>query len=168
MSPGHPQLLSTADGEVLVERNMFRLDDTASILATGPEDEPPIPRDELVTSACASAIFASGLGDHYPYVVLESWSAEPPAPDGTWERSERVPLEVDGGRIALSSGVSRFAAQHRLPLTPGDYVLEAWCRGSDNARAKRAEGVTTPHGEEHWLLRLWPEEPSPDLAGNVS
>jgi hypothetical protein len=141
----------------MVERGMFCLDDTASIQAFDEEDRRPVPQGELVTSAYASAIFASGLGDHYPYVVMEAWAAEPSAPDGAWDRNERVPLEVDGGRIQLSSGVSSFAAPHRLTLTPGDYVLEAWCRGTDNARAQRDAGVAMPHGEERWLLRLWPE-----------
>lgn len=159
MSRRHPQLLATADREFMVERNMFRLDDTASILATDPEDEPPVPGDELVTSAYASAIYASGLGDHYPYAALASWLAEPAAPVGPWECSERVPLEADGGRIALRSGVSSFAAPHRLTVAPGQYVLEAWCSGTDNARVQWAEGVALPHGKGRWLLRLWPEEP---------
>ena len=157
MDTGQPELLATTEGEIMVERNLFRLDDTTSILATGPEDEPPVPSDELVTSAYASALFASDLGDHYPYVVLESWSAAPPAAEGPWERSERVPLEIDGGSVALSSGVSRIPGPHRLRLRPGDYVLETSRRGGADARAARARGVATPHGEERWLLRLWPE-----------
>lgn len=153
-----PELLATADGEILAERTMFRLDDIGSLLALGPEDEPPIPDQELVTCAFGSAVFASALSHHYPRVTVEHWSARPPAPEGNWELHAEVLLDRGGTMLGLSSGVSRLPGPHRLSLAEGPYDLGVWCRGREDARAGSTAGEAIPHGVEVWLLRLWPAE----------
>ena len=154
--PPQPDLLATADGEILAEHNMFRLDDIGSLLALDPEDEPPVPDEELVTSAFGAAIFASALSHHYPLVTLEYWSNRPPNPHGNWERSAEVVLNRGGKHVGLSSGVSRLPGPHRISLPPGSYVLSVWCRGREEVRTRAAAGEARPHGMEVWLLRLWP------------
>lgn len=163
-----PHLLARVDGEILAERNMFRLDDLGALPTGDPDDEPPVPTDELVTSAIGAAVFASALSHHRPHVTVEHWSARPPAPptpsgppgppgpSGPWERSAEIRLEREGDQVGLSSGVSRLPGPHRLRVPPGSYVLDVRCTGRAEVRARAAAGQSSPHGTEMWLLRLWP------------
>ncbi|WP_329460985.1 hypothetical protein [Streptomyces sp. NBC_01431] len=163
MSPDslpRPTLIASAEGEVLAERNMFRLDDIGSLLALDEDDEPPVPDGELVTSAYGSAIFSSTLSHHYPRVTLEHWSARPAPPGRNWELDAEVHLEIDGGQIGLSSGASRLPGPHRLSVPRGPYTLAVWCLGREATRIRHAAGEATPHGVEEWLLRLWPADGS--------
>jgi len=142
---------------------MFNLVDIEAPVRAGGR-RPPAPGNRLVSTGAGAvlATFNSELEDNEPHVDLEYWSAAPPAPEGAWEAWEshaREGLAVDGGLLTLASGISGDGASHRLALPPGNYHLDAWCRGRTEARAAELDAVdagTLPYGVERWLVRLWP------------
>jgi hypothetical protein len=153
--------LAASGGLVLAEDHMFCLVDMEAPGPGGPGTDPQAPLAPLVTvgAGLGLATFTSELQDNEPYVDLEYWSAEPPDPDGPWESSARDQLNIGGGRLTLTSGVSMLSAPHDLELPPGRYHIAVWCRGRAEARAAELEAIETetlPQGVEQWLVRLWP------------
>ncbi|MFJ9948228.1 hypothetical protein [Kitasatospora sp. NPDC091207] len=137
--------------EVRAEHHLFHLVDTAAAPGGEPDDEPETPRrDQLATAAAGAVTFNSALSDHYPHVTLQHWTAPPPPPPGDWPRRSQLTVDLEGGRLTLTSGVSRLPADAVLRLPPGRYTLTAY-RG-----APRPTRELLPHRAEHWLLRLWP------------
>jgi hypothetical protein len=155
------QCLAVADGTVLTESHLFNLVDIEAAALSGAVRRPAAPGGTQVVSVGSGAllaVFASELEDNEPRVVLEHWSAEPPAPEGVWEVHARDRLTVEGGQLSFSSGISGIPAPHRLTLSPGHYHLAVWCRGRAAARAAELEAIDQGSllpALEQWLLRLW-------------
>jgi hypothetical protein len=156
------QCLAVADGTVLTESHLFNLVDIEAVALSGAARRPAAPRGTQllsVGSGALLAVFTSELEDNEPHVVVEHWSAEPPAPDGPWEVHAQERLTVEAGQLSLSSGISGVPAPHRLTLPPGHYDLAVWCRGRAAARAAELDAIDQGSllpGLEQWLLRLWP------------
>ncbi|MFF1907214.1 hypothetical protein [Kitasatospora sp. NPDC058218] len=137
--------------DVRAEHHLFHLVDVAAPPGGEPDDEPETPRhDQLATTASGTVTFNSALSDHYPHVTLQHWSTRPPPPPGSWPHRIRLAVDLDGGRLTLSSGVSRLPADAALRLPPGRYTLTAY------RSALRPTRDPLPRRAEHWLLRLWP------------
>ncbi|WP_406192665.1 hypothetical protein OH807_01355 [Kitasatospora sp. NBC_01560] len=153
---GHPLAAPVAEltTEVRAEHHLFHLVDTATPPSGDPDDRPPTPRhDQLATTAPATGTVTlnSALSDHYPHVTVQHWSAPPPPPpSGRWPRHTRLTVDLEGGRLTLTSGVSHLPADAALRLPPGRYTL------SVHRSASRPTRAPLPHRAEHWLLRLWP------------
>ena len=150
--------LTSATGEVSVEHSLFQLDDIAAVPTGDPDDEAPVPHaPDLVAVGVNAARFRSEIGDNYPLVTIESWSAEPPEPPDRWEQRQEVRLHVDGGRLRFHSLVSRIPGPEAIDVTPGSYQMRVWCRGRLEARSRLMHGELLPHGVEQWLVQVWPE-----------
>ncbi|MER7847412.1 hypothetical protein ABTZ03_26105 [Kitasatospora sp. NPDC096077] len=156
MNPaGPPYLLAALRQEVRAEDHLFHLVDTAAPRTGDPDDQPPTPeRGTLATVGAGAATLNSALADHYPDVTLELWSGQPPDLAGPPADHIRLAVALDGGRLALCSGVSHLPAPRHLTVPPGRYNLDAWRSApTDTRRPVGAEAI--PHSAEHWLLRLW-------------
>ncbi|MEU1425029.1 hypothetical protein [Kitasatospora sp. NPDC005751] len=145
------ELATELAAEVRAENHLFHLVDTAAPPSGDADDRPPTPGPgRLATTAGGTVTFNSALSDHYPHVTLQYWTARPPAPPGHWPQHIRLTVDLEGGRLALTSGVSHLPAAAALPLPPGRYTLAAH-RG-----ALHPTPSLLPHRAEHWLLQLWP------------
>lgn len=111
---------------------------------------------ETMLTSKNGAVFRSAGVSHMAPVRLESWDAEPPAPEGLWDTAWE-------GSIPLTSGVLRLAfvtmgvSDHTIAVGPaGAYRLRVYCRGREAATVGGDRPDLDEGPYEHWVLQFWP------------
>ncbi|QWF82973.1 hypothetical protein HUW46_06412 [Amycolatopsis sp. CA-230715] len=111
---------------------------------------------ETMLTGKNGAVFRSAGVSHMAPVRLESWDAEPPASEGTWD-------VVWAGTIPLTSGVLRLAfvtmgvSDNTIAVGPaGEYWLRVYCRGREAAKVGGDRPDLGGGPYEHWVMQFWP------------
>lgn len=119
------------------------------------------PREtRLIKAGPGGVVLRSAGDDFYPNVRVEVWDAQPPPDgDGAWEVNEEAEFECPTGRLRLRSVEGLAAGPDLSPGAGGRYLLRAYVRGREPARARLGHDLYY-HGVEEWLLQVWPATPT--------
>ncbi len=150
----HANRLVRVDDEIVVEYTMFafrEFPDSEGISGNIP------PEGRLLISDRGGLLFSSEADDHYPAVTIELWDGEPPPATG-WEASDEDRCTFRERDVRLFSITSQLGA-HPIPLpATGAYRCRAYVSGRELARRRDTADTSFEHGNERWLLQLWPEQ----------
>jgi hypothetical protein len=152
------ELVTAQDDGILVEYGVFGLMDLDVDGCPRPFPEGVSSGDEVVAAVSDNRLdFTSAARDHHAAVRLESWTGEPPEPDGDWAGGETVTVWLTSGVVELWSvtmGPSRVGTFEVDGA--GRYQVRVWWQGRDEAATLQMAGERILRGTEKYLVRFWP------------
>jgi hypothetical protein len=144
--------LGTCTAKPQVEHRTFMLRDPQA--AGSPLDAPEV-RNRVAIAGTAGVVLETGGNDFYPAVTVESWSAQPPPPEGQWDTIEDLDFTAPSGTVQVRDLQNAPAGPELQVGPPGTYRLRACSRGRAEAAARIGHDLYY-EGVEHWLLQVWP------------
>lgn len=152
MTTTQPTLLNSMRSTVEVEYS------TILVFDGGDENEPP-PYDAAgwFEVGGTGAQLTSGGSYHFPDVLMELWSAEPPPVDDSWELSATHEVFLPTATVQLWTPTGA-PSPDTFTLTPRRqrFHLRASVRGQEAIRAIYTDTSRWPIRDiEHWLLQFW-------------
>jgi Arc/MetJ family transcription regulator len=136
------------------------------IVAGEPGDVPVLDGDGGRFVGCASdvivVISASELL-HEAAVRLESWSAEPPRPDGEWDDVQSGRLSVSEDSVAVHALWETDLGERLRLAASGWHRVRVYVSGREALRRwdEQWDGRDeAPAGLERFVVQLWPEAPT--------
>ncbi|MVO87780.1 hypothetical protein GPA10_24215 [Streptomyces sp. p1417] len=94
---------------------------------------------------------------HTAALTVEVWDAEPPAPSGDWEESERAEILSISGELEVG-GVAGGPMPEPIRLSGREcnWSVRVACSGRSEVAEKARQGV--PEGVvERYVLQFWPQ-----------
>ncbi len=135
--------------------------------------------DRAVAGVAPSGLYLSVNQDQLPVDIdLVIWDGPPPHdldPAGGWTRAGAFTMPFPSGDVALGDLGGKAINGPWLRHHPGDYTVEVWSRGREQAAVRQVEMFTETAdltiaestayikregaGIEQYQLRLWPTRP---------
>lgn len=152
MTTTQPTVLNSMRSTVQVEYSTIEVFDGGGVGNEPPTYDAP----GWFAVGGTGARLTSGGSYHFPDVLMELWSAEPPA-DDSWELSATHEVFLPTATVQLWTPTGR-PSPDIFALTPGRqrFSLRASVRGQEAIRAIYTDTSLWPIRDiEHWLLQFW-------------